>query len=282
MAMATLKQGRFTREEIADIEQLVKDGMEPIDIAKKLNRSIKSILERVSFIDANKTLDIRETEQWAVLKGQFSKEEQDMFIYHWKEIIAQFRDDVPHTEKMQIIDLIKVDIIMNRLLTQEREQKLDLEELRDLVQVEKEKNLADQDGNLIFNYEKQIGFAMAAQTDVHKSFETLLKDKKQMLAAMKATREQRIKRIEDSKETIVGWMRNLLLHPEERLEVGISMEKMRLATDVECGRLSQWHTYEDGMLDQPFLTPSTVMDDQGHIGPYDLDEDGKRIVDESK
>ncbi len=270
--MATLKQGRFTKEEIADIEQLVKDGMEPTDIAKRLNRSIKSILDRVSFIDAHKTLDIRETDQWPVLKGQFSKEEQDMFIYHWKEIISQFRDDVPHTEKMQIIDLIKVDIIMNRLLTQERQQKLDLEELRRLIEVEKERGFAEQDQQLIFDYEKQIGFAMAAQTDVHKSFETLLKDKKQMLSAMKATREQRIKRIEDSKETIVGWMRNLLLHPEERLEVGISMEKMRLATEVECGRLSDWHKYEDGMLDQPFLNCDTVRDDQGHIGPYDKDK----------
>ena len=143
MAMDTLKQGRFTREEIADIEQLVKDGMNPTDIATKLNRSIKSILERVSFIDANKVLDIRETEQWPVLKGQFSKEEQEMFIYHWKEIIAQFRDDVPHTEKMQISDLIKVDIIMNRLLTQERQQKLDIEELRNLAQIEKEKEYGD-------------------------------------------------------------------------------------------------------------------------------------------
>lgn len=276
MVMATLKQGRFTEEEIADIAQLVKDGMEPTDIALKLNRSIKSILKRVSFIDANKTLDIRDTEQWAVLKGQFSKEEQDMFIYHWKEIILQFRDDVPHTEKMQIIDLIKVDIIMNRLLTQERQQKLDLEELRELCDKEKEKEFADQDSNLIFNYERQIGFAMAAQTDVHKSFEVLLKDKKQMLAAMKATREQRIKRIEDSKETIVGWMRNLLLHPEERLQVGIDMEKMRLAMDVECGRLSAWHEYEDGVLDQPFLTPSTVMNDQGHVGPLDKEKDGNK------
>jgi len=274
--MATLRQGRFTKEEIADIEQLVKDGMVATEIAKRLKRSIKSILERVSFIDAHKILDIRETEQWPILKGQFSKEEQDMFIYHWKEIISQFRDDVPHTEKMQIIDLIKVDIIMNRLLTQERQQKLDLEELRRLCDEEKEKSFADQDQNLIFNYERQIGFAMAAQTDVHKSFEVLLKDKKQMLSAMKATREQRIKRIEDSKETIVGWMRNLLLHPEERLQVGIDMEKMRLAVLEETARLSQWHKYEDGMLDQPFLNENTVMNDQGHRGAYDKEQEKEK------
>ena len=80
-----------------------------------------------------------------------------------------------------------------------------------------------------------------------------------MLAALKGTREQRIKRIEDSKETIVGWMRNLLLHPEERMKIGIDMEKMRLAADAECERLSEWHKYEDETLDQPFMTPETVL-----------------------
>ena len=270
--MATLNKGRFTNEELSDIEELTKGGMSPTDIAKKLNRSIESVLDRVAFVDKDKTLDIRETEQWPVLKQQFSKEEQNMFIYHWKEMVAQFRDDVPHTEKVQIVDLITVIIIMNRLLTQERQQKLDIDELRKLVEVEKEKQFEDRNDQLIFDYEKQIGFAMAAQTDVHKSFEKLLTDKKQMLSAMKATREQRIKRIEDSKETIVGWMRNLLLHPEERLQVGIDMEKMRLSVLVETERLSDWHEYEDGMVDQPFLNENTVMDDEGNKGPLKEEE----------
>ena len=39
------------------------------------------------------------------------------------------------------------------------------------------------------------------------------------------------------------------------------MEKMRLAMEKEKGRLSDYHKYEDGLIDQPFLTPETVKDD---------------------
>jgi hypothetical protein len=38
------------------------------------------------------------------------------------------------------------------------------------------------------------------------------------------------------------------------------MEKMRLAMLKEKERLSQFHQYEDGQIDQPFLTPDTVIE----------------------
>jgi hypothetical protein len=36
------------------------------------------------------------------------------------------------------------------------------------------------------------------------------------------------------------------------------MEKMRLATEAEKERLSDYIQYEDGIVDQPFLTPETT------------------------
>ena len=82
-----------------------------------------------------------------------------------------------------------------------------------------------------------------------------------MLKDLKATREQRIKRLEDSKQTFIGWVRNLMSNPDVRRQIGTDMEKMRLAMDAEKNRLSEYHKYEDGNLDQPFLTPDTVKDD---------------------
>jgi len=38
------------------------------------------------------------------------------------------------------------------------------------------------------------------------------------------------------------------------------MEKMRAAMNKEKERLLEYHTYEDGTVDQPFLTPDTVKD----------------------
>ena len=79
-----------------------------------------------------------------------------------------------------------------------------------------------------------------------------------MLKDLKATREQRIKRLEDSKQTFIGWVRNLMTNHEVRHEIGTEMEKMRLATNKEAERLSEYHQYEDGTVDQPFLTPDSV------------------------
>ncbi len=39
------------------------------------------------------------------------------------------------------------------------------------------------------------------------------------------------------------------------------MEKMRLSINKEKERLSEWHQYEDKLVDQPFLTPDTVKDE---------------------
>jgi hypothetical protein len=81
-----------------------------------------------------------------------------------------------------------------------------------------------------------------------------------MLREMKGTREQRIKRLEDSKQSFTSWVAHLMQDPETLKRYGIEMEKMRLAMLKEKERLSQFHQYEDGQIDQPFLTPDTVID----------------------
>ncbi|NDC96319.1 hypothetical protein EB077_13515 [bacterium] len=81
-----------------------------------------------------------------------------------------------------------------------------------------------------------------------------------MLREMKGTREQRIKRLEDSKQSFVSWVANMMQDPETMKQYGIEMEKMRLAMLKEKERLSSYHKYEDGIIDQPFLTPDTVKD----------------------
>ena len=48
--------------------------------------------------------DIKSRPYWKELKHQFSDEELELFLYHWKQIIAQFRKDVLATEELQIVD----------------------------------------------------------------------------------------------------------------------------------------------------------------------------------
>ena len=115
-----------------------------------------------------------------------------------------------------------------------------------------------QDRDYTFNLERQIAVLRAAQESLNRDYKDLGMKKGAMLKDMKATREQRIKRLEDSKQTFIGWVTDLMVSPEKRHELGIEMEKMRLAMHKEKDRLSAYHQYQDGLVDQPFLTPETT------------------------
>lgn len=244
--------------------------MSVLDIATHLDRDPASVESYVKDKIGNTTLDDREIEAlhdlqnrpfWKDLEKQFSEEELQSLLYHWGRIITQFRDDVLPTEELQIIDAIKLEILMNRALIGQQDNMRSIDEFQDAVTVEKNKDLELQDKDYIYNLERQIAVCRAAQDSLTRDYKDLQTKKAAMLKDLKATREQRIKRLEDSKQTFIGWVRNLMSNPDTRREMGIEMEKMRLAMKQEEKRLSEYHQYEDGGIDQPFLTPDTVKDD---------------------
>jgi len=264
-----LKKGRFTKTE----QEFIKNNhreMSVLDIATHLDRDPASVESYVKEKIGNTTLDDREIEAlhdlqnrpfWKDLEKQFSEEELQSLLYHWGRIITQFRDDVLPTEELQIIDAIKLEILMNRALIGQQDNMRSIDEFQDAVTVEKNKDLELQDKDYIYNLERQIAVCRAAQDSLTRDYKDLQTKKAAMLKDLKATREQRIKRLEDSKQTFIGWVRNLMSNPDTRREMGIEMEKMRLAMKQEEKRLSEYHQYEDGGIDQPFLTPDTVKDD---------------------
>jgi hypothetical protein len=256
-----MKKGRFSKTE----QEFIKNNhreMSNLELATHLDRDPVSVESYVNEKIGNDMLDDREIEAlhdlqnrpfWKDLKKQFSEEELQSLLYHWGRIITQFRDDVLPTEELQIIDAIKLEILMNRALIGQQTNMKDIQRYEELVTDEKGKPLEIQDKDYIFNIERQIAVCRAAQESLTREYKDL--------QTKKASREQRIKRLEDSKQTFIGWVRNLMSNPEARREMGVEMEKMRLATNVEAERLSEYHKYEDGMIDQPFLTPDSVKED---------------------
>ena len=264
-----MKKGRFTKTEQEFIRNNHRE-MSNLDIATHLDRDPISIQSYIKEKIGNNTLDDREIEAlhdlqsrpfWKDLQKQFSEEELQSLLYHWSRIITQFRDDVLPTEELQIIDAIKLEILMNRALIGQQTNMRSIGEYEELVTVEKSKSLEIQDKDYIYNLERQIAVCRAAQDSLTREYKDLQTKKASMLKDLKATREQRIKRLEDSKQTFIGWVRNLMSNPETRQQMGTDMEKMRLAMEAEKKSLSEYHKYEDGNIDQPFLTPDTVKDD---------------------
>lgn len=270
-----MKTGRISKPELEYISENIHTDYKKI--AADLDRNPESVLdfikrkvakgelERPRWMDSQSSeeqakYDLTFRPYWIELRQQFTDEELKLFQYHWSRIISQFRDDVIPTEELQVVDLIKLELLMNRALKGNKDNIEQISALDALIAAERARDPDQVDREMLFNMERQVASLKASQESLNKDYRELQSKKNSMLKEMKATREQRVKRFEDSKSSFAGWMSYLVSNPEITQSYGVEMEKMRLAMDKEKERLGQFHKYADETVDQPFLTPDTVKD----------------------
>jgi hypothetical protein len=261
-----MKKGRISKDEERIINRLV-DSLTVEDIALKLDRDVESVdsfikrkLRKGLTNEEAAAFSLEGRPYWNELTGQFTNEELELFKYHWSRIIAQFKDDVFPTEELQVVDVIKLEILMNRCLKSNKDNLNELNMIDKMIRDERSKEKEDRDQDYLMNLERQAAALRASQESLNRDYRELQSKKASMLREMKGTREQRIKRLEDSKQSFTSWIASLMQDPETLKRYGIEMEKMRLAMFKERERLSSFHKYEDGGIDQPFLTPDTVIE----------------------
>ena len=268
-----MRKGRFSKQESKFIEENA-DILSYEEMATHLNRDPDSVenfaknklgknVTKSREFELRAGYDLKSRPYWKDLKEQFSKSELEMVVYHWGRIISQFKDDLLPTEELQVIDAIKLEVLMNRALKEQQINMDNIDMYEQILDDEKALPLHEQDRDKIFNIERQIAVARAAQETLSRDYKDLQVKKNNMLKELKGTREQRIKRLEDSRQTFLGWVKVILDNPETRREMGDSMEKMRLAQKKERDRLSTLPPYEADMIDQPFLTPDSVSEENG-------------------
>lgn len=260
--------------------QFIKDNVHNLDymaIAKQLDREpdavrryIEDKLGMTVSLDMTQgpvgfsiQYDLEDEAFWPTLVNQFSKEELEIFKYQWDQIFAQFGGDVFPTEKLQIIDTIKLEVLMNRNLKEQRDSAQSIIRFERDIMAEKAKDEEVQDKGFIFEMEKQLSFYRAAQGSLGKDYRELQDRKNRMFQAIKGTRDQRFDRIENSRETFLTWMSDIVNDSSKRQELGRRMEKIRLSVLDEEIRLGAYHKYEDGTIDQPYLTAENVKPDNG-------------------
>ena len=262
-----MKSGRFSNEEMEFIEANA-EVLSVEEIASQLDRdpdSVRKWIEKKIGFSAKQKKEaavaneLKSKPYYRELKHQFTDEELEMFEFHFKKMWSQFKDDVFHTEEMQIIDTIKLEILMNRILRSQQENQTEISTYERLVQTEKQVDRDQRDIDYIMQLERQIAVLRASQETLSKDYKDLQARKATMLKDLKGTREQRIKAIEDSKQTFGSLVKQIATDSDFRTKIGLEMEKMRLAADKEKERLSEYHEYEDGTVDQPFLTPETLI-----------------------
>lgn len=259
-----MKKGRISKDEERIIGRLV-NSLTPEDIARQLDRDVESVDNFIKrkfkvglSIEDMAAYSLEDRPYWTELKSQFTYEELELFKYHWSRIISQFNDDVLPTEEFQVVDVIKLEILMNRCLKGNKENIEQINTYDKIIKEERNKDKDEQDIDHVINLERQVASLRASQESLNRDYRELQTKKATMLREIKGTREQRIKRLEDSKQSFTSWVTSMMQDPDLMRRYGIEMEKMRLAMKKEEERLSAFHKYEDGTVDQPFLTPDTI------------------------
>ena len=261
------KRGQLSLDE----EKFISDNINTLtieDIASHLNRNVAPIKR---YIGENKLVNNEDDDSeslryklhskifWKEIKRQFNDTDGELEYFEdtWINLIKQFREDVLPAEELQIKQFITIDILINRSM---KERKRHIEETAKLQgEVDKEYNKPEdtRDVARLMNLETQLSFARNSIANYTNEYTKLLNEQQKISKDLKATREQRIKRVEDGKSSWVGLIR-MLEDEEIREREGKEMAIIGLATDRSKSILQQYHNFQDNTIDRPFLTSETV------------------------
>jgi len=262
------KRGQLSLDE----EKFITDHISSLSIdqiAQQLNRSSAPIeryaLENNLLISKDNSDDkylkykLHQKNFWNEIQRQFDSEsgELEYFENVWINLIKQFREDVLPAEELQIKQFITIDILINRSMKERKRHIIETEKLQKQVDKEYAKTESERDIPKLANLETQLSFARNSIANYTNEYTKLLNEQQKISKDLKATREQRIKRIEDGKSSWTGLIR-MLEDEELREKEGREMEILALATTKYKNQLEEYHTYADNTVDKPFLTPDSV------------------------
>jgi hypothetical protein len=271
--MAKLKKGKWSTDDVEKLTELAKAGTSLEALAETLQRpadTVKRKLRSLNLITNHMTDDERDMVKirselhqehlWEQVQNVFSARELQYFESSWINMMRQFRSDVQPSEKIQIKQFITHEILINRVLRDKKRHIEEIDKIQEKIDKEYEKPLADRDSDYLGNLEGQITFMRSAIGAYTKEHTDLSKKLQEVGKDLKATRDQRIKRIDDARSTFTGLIR-LLEDEDTKRQMGRDMEIRRIAKDQSVERLSEYHQYVDGMIDQPLLNSDTVKEE---------------------
>jgi hypothetical protein len=182
------------------------------------------------------------------------------FEHEWIEYYKQFAEDVTPTEEGEMLELIRVSILLNRIMRDKQEIVNNIQRIEKLIDYEMRKPPDQMDMMLISNLQTQIGGFIAAKAAFIKEYDTLTGKKEKFTRELKGTREARLRKAEDAKTNFNAYLRYLDTEDAKNRE-GASMLKTAVAGDRALERLAEYHEYKDGYVDQPIFNSNTIRDD---------------------
>lgn len=184
------------------------------------------------------------------LKDALTEGEIRFYLEEWSALCIQF-EDIVGTEKRQIDELIKSEIMGNRILRNikiaEDEIEIiqtEIEELRKIRDVENDEHAQERDMQLLMLVRQLHAQSQAMSSDYQKNVDM----RNKLLSELNGRRKDRVDQIKKSGTTFMGLIENL--HTREKREVeGRYIELMKLATDKKKQDWRTPITFPDGTKD---------------------------------
>jgi hypothetical protein len=235
-----------------------KINRDPVSVDKWIESNIGKTDEQKDEIELKN--ELRETPYYRELQRQFDNSDIEIFEMHWQRLWKQFKNDVFHTEEMQILDLCKIEVLMNKIRRDSKSDERRRDELmRTLSDISATTPMDDGEirerAERKANLNRQLDSISQATSMREREFKDYLKEKNNMLKTLKGTRDQRIKDIESNKDTWPGMLRKINSDPNFREEMKEMWSKIAIATEKKRIELTQPIEYEDGTVDSPLLRP---------------------------
>jgi hypothetical protein len=267
------KRGKLSTEEeqyirknvailsVEKIAEYLNRTTAPIDRYIKENNLISGGMDEKESQRQNLRALLKTRDYWSEVIKQFTDDELNYFSASWAELMLQFREDVLFSEELEIKQHITLDILINRNLAEQMRARTEVERIQKELDREYAIDASLRDMALVSSLEAQLSFARTAIPAYATEYTKLLDKKGSVGKDLKATRDQRVKRIEDSKSSWAGFIRSLE-DEANRERIGDEAELMVLAKANAAKQLGELHTFMDGRIDRPLLNSDTVTNDE--------------------
>ena len=265
------KPGKLSLEE----EQTIRDYAPTVSldhIAKKINRNVSTVKKycdknNITYVGMSSEIQedmilrsrLHEKPYWHEIKKQLTDVELEYFTVTWIRIMKQFREDIIYSEELQVKQWITLEIMANKVMQDRKLAHAQVVRVDEMLNREYSLSEEHRDTDLIVRLEQELSMLRGSSSSYTQEHIKILDKIEKYQRELKAARADRVRKIEDSKSSFAGFIKALEDETRRQL-LGEEIELNKLAKNAAKDRLSKFHTYEDGSIDQPLLTPENVKD----------------------
>lgn len=247
------------------------DVMSAEDMATQLNRNVavvEGVIKGHSALPDASEKSIRwqlmHSSHWKHLRQEFTEDELNKIADQYVKYVEQFsKDGIIATEEVQILNLIKIEILSDRNLKGKMGLSSTIKGYEDIIENILSKvdgdwhALTEREQDQIMKLKEDIQSALRAETTRTNEYVELQKQHTVLTEKVMGSRDQRVKEVLNQKISFLGIVKQLMDEEKQKKESRM-LELYNKGVAKEYERLIQPHKYEDGVTDNPILCSDVV------------------------